>query len=146
MHSTLCCALWCLKNFGLLEVILSLNFYLLSIILKKLWNFFYIASITLKERSLSSFWPLIPVKTSLFVGLYLWAHLQALQFVATHFPKCWFPTIANDICIIGPPSIIWTTFEYLTSKLNEIVLSIQPHKGVTWSPSCLLNNFTPNLV
>lgn len=131
MHSTLCCALWCLKNFVLLEVILSHNFYLFSIIKKKLWTFFYITSITLKEMSLSFFWPSIFIKASLFVGLYLWAHLQALQFVATHFPKCWFSTIANDIHIIGTPSIIWTTFEYLTSKLNEIVLSIQPHKGVT---------------
>jgi hypothetical protein len=77
----------------------------------------------------------------------LWAHLQTFQFVANHFPKCWFPTIVNDIHIIDPLSIIWAAFEYLTSKLNEIVLWIQLHKGVIWSPSYLLNNFTPtNLV
>jgi hypothetical protein len=37
---------------------------------------------------------------------------------------CLFPIIINDTNIIGPPSLIGATFEYLALKLNEIGLLI----------------------
>jgi hypothetical protein len=36
-------------------------------------------------------------------ALFILAHFMALHFTINHFPSCLFPSIANDIHIIGPP-------------------------------------------
>jgi hypothetical protein len=39
-------------------------------------------------------------------ALFVLAHFRALRFIANCFPFCLFPSIANDIHIIGPILII----------------------------------------
>jgi len=38
-------------------------------------------------------------------ALFALAHLKALRSTTNHFPYCLFPSIANDIHIIGPPPL-----------------------------------------
>ncbi len=78
-------------------------------------------------------------------ALLVLAHFRALCSKISYFPSCLFPSIANDIHIIGPLSIISYAYEHFRTKLHVIGLSIQLQKCVTWSPSTLLPNFnTPS--
>ncbi len=49
-----------------------------------------------------------PVRRALFILV----HFKVLCFTSNHFPFCLFPSIANDIHIIDPLSIISFTFEH----------------------------------
>ncbi len=53
-------------------------------------------------------------------ALFVLAHLKALHFIANHFPSYLFPSIINDIHIIGPPSIISSTYEHFQIELCAI--------------------------
>ncbi len=74
-------------------------------------------------------------------ALFALTHFRALCFTTNHFLSCLFPSIVDDIHIIGPPSIVSFTYEHFQIKLCVIVLSIQPYKCVAWSPSCLPLDF-----
>lgn len=65
----------------------------------------------------------------------------ASQFAIAWFPTCLSFTIVNDIHIISHLSKVCATFKYLTLELNAIGFSIQPHKCIVWSMSCLPNEF-----
>jgi hypothetical protein len=39
-------------------------------------------------------------------------HFRVINFIANHFPFCLFSSIADDIHIIGPPSIVSSTYEH----------------------------------
>jgi len=55
------------------------------------------------------------------------------------------PSIIDDTHIIGPPSIVSSTYEHFQIELYGIGLSIQPKKYVAWSLSNLLPDFnTPS--
>jgi len=78
-------------------------------------------------------------------ALFALAHFRALRFTTNHFLSCLFSSIIDDIHIIGPLSIVSFVYEHFQIELCVIVLSIQPHKCVTWSPSCLPLDFnTPS--
>ncbi len=73
--------------------------------------------------------------------------LFTLHSIVNHFPFCQFPSIANNIHIIGPPSIVSSICEHFQTELHAIGLSIQPQKCVAWSPFGLPPNFnTPSQV
>jgi hypothetical protein len=66
------------------------------------------------------------VKVIFWVGaLFTLAHFRALRFIANHFPYCLFPYIADDTHIIGPPSIVTSTYEHFQTVLCVIGLFIQ---------------------
>ncbi len=139
MYLILCCALWCFKNCVLWVILLK--FYLLFTIFMHLNLLFYINSITLRVMS-SSFWPWVPPQGGPFgEPLFALAHLWAFQFAIVWFPTCLSFTIVNDTHIISHLSKVCATFKYLTLELNAISFSIQPHKCIVWSLSCLLNDF-----
>jgi len=46
-------------------------------------------------------------------ALFVLTHFKALHSITSHFLFCLFPSIAGDIHIIGPPSIISSTYEHL---------------------------------
>jgi hypothetical protein len=71
--------------------------------------------------------------------LFALAHLWAFQFAIAWFPICLSFTIVNDIHIISHLSKVRATFKYLTLELNTIDFSIQLHKCIVWSLSCLPN-------
>jgi hypothetical protein len=78
-------------------------------------------------------------------ALFALAHFRALRFTTNHFFSCLFSSIVDDIHIISPPSIVSFAYEHFQIELCVIVLSIQPHKCVAWSPSCLPVDFnTPS--
>jgi hypothetical protein len=73
------------------------------------------------------------------------AHFRALCSIASHFPSCLFPSIVDDTHIIGPPSIVSSTYGHFQIEICAIGFSIQPHKCVAWSPSGLPLDFnTPS--
>jgi hypothetical protein len=39
-------------------------------------------------------------------------HFRALRSITSYFPSCLFPSIVNDTHIIGPPSIVSSTYEH----------------------------------
>jgi len=45
------------------------------------------------------------------VALFILGHFRALGSIVSHFPSYLFPSITNDTHIIGPPSIISSTYE-----------------------------------
>lgn len=62
-------------------------------------------------------------------------HFWTLQFAKVQFPIWLFPTIVDDIHIIGPPSIGCINIEFIFLKFNyEIGLSIQHHKCELFCP------------
>jgi hypothetical protein len=63
-------------------------------------------------------------------ALFALAHFRVLCSTTSHFPSCLFPSIANDIHIIGPPSIVSSTYEHFQTKFCSICLSILPQKCV----------------
>lgn len=65
--------------------------------------------------------------------LFSLAHIRALWSVTNHLLACLFSTIAHDTRIIGIPSIVSLTFEYIETQLHIIGLFLQPHKCVVWS-------------
>jgi len=78
-----------------------------------------------------------PLGRALFVSTFF----EVLHSTISHFPCCLFPSIVNEIHIIGPPSTVSSTYEHFQTKLHAIGLSIQPQKCVTWSPYGLPSNF-----
>jgi hypothetical protein len=78
-------------------------------------------------------------------ALFALAHFRALQSIANYFPSSLFTFIANDTHIIGPHSILSSTYEHFQTEFHAIGLSFQPHKCVAWSPFGLPPNFnTPS--
>jgi hypothetical protein len=63
-------------------------------------------------------------------ALFVLTHFRALCFIINHFPSCLFPSITDDIHIIGPFSIISYVYEHFQIELHTLGLSIQPHKCV----------------
>jgi hypothetical protein len=57
-------------------------------------------------------------------ALFALAHLKALHSIVNFFPSCLFPSITDDTNIIGPPSIVLSTYEHFQIKLRAIGLSI----------------------
>jgi len=53
-------------------------------------------------------------------------HFRALHSIVNNFSSCLFPSIANDIHIIGPLSIVSYAYEHFKIKLYAIGLSIYP--------------------
>jgi hypothetical protein len=99
----------------------------------------------MKVMSQSSHLPWELVKVIFWGALFALAHFRALHFIANYFPFCLFPSIADDIQIIGPFSIVSFTYEHFQTELHVIGLSTQPHKCVTWSPFGLSPQFnTPS--
>jgi hypothetical protein len=45
-------------------------------------------------------------------ALFVLFHLRALCSIISHFPFCLFPSIVDDIHIIGPPSIVSFAYEH----------------------------------
>jgi hypothetical protein len=77
--------------------------------------------------------------------LFTLAHFRALHFIVSHFPSCLFPSIANNIHIIGPPSIVSFIYKHVHIELRAIGVSIQLKKCIAWSPFSLPLNFnTPS--
>jgi hypothetical protein len=54
------------------------------------------------------------------------AHFKGLCFIINHFPFYIFPSIVNDIHIIGPFSIVSSAYEHFQTELCSTGLSIQP--------------------
>jgi len=78
-------------------------------------------------------------------ALFALAHFKALGFTTSHFSSCLFPPIVNDTHIIGPFSIVSSSYEHFQTEFCVIGLSIQPQKCVTWSPFGLPLDFnTPS--
>ncbi len=73
--------------------------------------------------------------------LFALAHLWGFQFALAWFPTCLSFTIVNDTHIISHIFKVWATFKYLTLELNAIGFSIQLHKCIVWSMSCIPNDF-----
>ncbi|KAL2608417.1 hypothetical protein R1flu_026990 [Riccia fluitans] len=70
-------------------------------------------------------------------SLFALAHLRALRTVASEHPLCLFPSLADDIHIVGPPEDVMPTFHTLEGHLSAVGLIVQPTKCVAWSPSGL---------
>ncbi len=66
-------------------------------------------------------------------ALFVLAHFRALRSIASHFPSCLFPSILNDIHMIGPLLIVSFAYEhfpnrtlcdrsfYRTSKMRKMI-------------------------
>jgi hypothetical protein len=66
-------------------------------------------------------------------------------FIVHHSSSYLFPSIIDNIHIIGRLSIVSFTYEHFQTEFHVISLSIQPHKCVAWSPFGLSLNFnTPS--
>jgi hypothetical protein len=77
--------------------------------------------------------------------LFVLAHFKVLHFTINCFLSCLFPSITNDIHIIGPFLIVSFTYEHFQIELRAIGLFIQLQKCVAWSPFCLPFDFnTPS--
>jgi hypothetical protein len=63
-------------------------------------------------------------------ALFILTLFRALHFTINHFPSYLFPSIIDDIHIIGPPSIVSTIYEHFKTELHAIGLSIQPKKCI----------------
>jgi len=78
-------------------------------------------------------------------SLFVLTHFRALHSITNCFPSCLFPSIANNMCIINPLTIMSSVYEHFQTELYAMGLFIQPHKCVTWSPFNLLLYFnTPS--
>ncbi len=78
-------------------------------------------------------------------ALFLLAHFRTLCSTISHFPSCLFPSIADDIHMISPLSIVSCTYEHFQIEFHVMSLCIQPYKCVAWSPFGLSPNFnTPS--
>jgi hypothetical protein len=78
-------------------------------------------------------------------ALYALAHFRALCSTTNHFPSCLFLSIADDIHIIGPLSIVSCAYEHFKIQFRAIGFYIQPHKCVVWSSFGLSFDFnTPS--
>jgi hypothetical protein len=64
-------------------------------------------------------------------ALFALAQFGALHFTTSHFLYCLFPSIANDIHIISPLSIVSSTYEHFQIEFDVIDISNQPQKCVT---------------
>jgi hypothetical protein len=64
--------------------------------------------------------------------LFTLTHFRALCFISSCFPSYLFPSITNDMHIIGPHSIISSTYEHFQIKFHVIGFFIQPQKCVAW--------------
>jgi hypothetical protein len=51
-------------------------------------------------------------------ALFVLAHFRALCFTTSHFLSCLFPSIVDDIHIIGTPLNIASTYEHFQTKLH----------------------------
>jgi hypothetical protein len=78
-------------------------------------------------------------------ALFALTHFRALCFTTSHFPSYLFPSVVDDIHIIGPLSIGSRAHEYFQIKLHVIGLFIQLEKCIAWSPFGLPSNFNPHL-
>jgi hypothetical protein len=58
-------------------------------------------------------------------ALFALIQFRTLCSTTSHFPFCLFPFNANDTHIIGPPSIVSSTYEHFKIELRMINLSIQ---------------------
>jgi hypothetical protein len=63
-----------------------------------------------------------PLGGALFISI----HFRTLHYIINHFLFYLFPSIVDDIHIIGPPSIISSTYEHFQIELCVIGLFIQP--------------------
>jgi hypothetical protein len=61
-------------------------------------------------------------------ALFNLAHFKASHSTTNHFSSCLFPSIVNDIHIIGFFLIISSTYEHFHIELHAIDFSIQPEK------------------
>ncbi len=96
--------------------------------------FCFTVTIIVKVMSQSSHLPWEPTKWSLRRGAICFSYLKDLHFIISYFPSCLFPSIVNDIHIIGSLSIISFIYEHFWTKLSAISkLFIQFQKCVTWS-------------
>jgi hypothetical protein len=78
-------------------------------------------------------------------ALFPLTHFRALCSTTSHFPSCLFPSIIDDTQIIGPLSIVSSTYEHFQIELCVIGFFIQPQKCVAWSPFDLQLDFnTPS--
>ncbi len=59
-------------------------------------------------------------------ALFTLIHFKALCFIVSHFLFCLFPSIIDDIHIIGPLSIVLFVYEHFKTKLCVIGLFPQP--------------------
>jgi len=57
-------------------------------------------------------------------ALFALAHFKGLRFTTSHFPSCLFPSIIDNIHIIGPLSIVSSAYEHFQIELHAIGLSI----------------------
>jgi hypothetical protein len=53
-------------------------------------------------------------------ALFALNHFRALCLIVNHFPFCLFPSIVDDIHIIGPLSIVLFVYEHFKTKLCVI--------------------------
>jgi hypothetical protein len=58
-------------------------------------------------------------------ALFILARLKALHSIISHFPSYLFSSIADDIQIINPPSIVSFAYEHFQIELCAIGFSIQ---------------------
>ncbi len=65
-------------------------------------------------------------------ALFTLTHFRALCFIVSHYYL--FPSIADDIHIINPPSIVLSVHEHFQTKLHTMCLSIQPKKMCNMVP------------
>jgi hypothetical protein len=78
-------------------------------------------------------------------ALFPLVHFKTLHSTTSRFPSCLFPYIADDIHIIGPPSIISYAYEHFQIVFCGINIFIQPQKCATWSPLVCCLILTPHL-
>ncbi len=77
--------------------------------------------------------------------LFALVHLGALHFTTNHFLYCLFPSIVDHIHIIGPLSIVSSTYEHFQIELGAIDIFIEPKKCLAWSSFGLPRDFhTPS--
>ncbi len=58
-------------------------------------------------------------------ALFALARFRALHSITSHFLSYLFPSIVDDTHIIGPLSIVSSTYEHFQTELHVISLSIQ---------------------
>jgi len=74
-------------------------------------------------------------------ALFALTHFKILLFTTNHFPSYLFPSIINDIYIIGPLSIVSFAYEHFKTEFHVIGFFMQPLKYITWSPFIMPPNF-----
>ncbi len=66
--------------------------------------------------------------------LFALAHYQILLKTIAWAPNCVFPSLTNDIHIVGPMSEIICAFDHLSTQLTLIGLRVKNVKVQVWSP------------